>query len=164
MAKQVYRARPGARLHDSDAAVIGRTLDAIGFDGKPATFVSAARPKTSPLHRYFEWNNDVAAELHRLEQARLYLRSIEIVITSSEGETRTRAWHQIVIEHEDGGDRRYAASVEIAQDEDLQAQVIAKALRELRGWQRRYSEYRHVFGDIFAAIESARHSRCKVPA
>lgn len=164
MAKQAYKSRKGARFNDEDAEVIGAELDRIRFDGRAESFVSAARPVSSPLHDYFEWDNDTAAELHRVEQARYYLRHIEIVIVSGKEELQTRAWHQVVIERDEISERRYVPSVEIAANEELEQQVIAKALREMEGWRRRYAEYKHVFGDIFAAIERTRRSRRRIPA
>lgn len=48
--------------------------------------VDAARPKRSPLHGAFEWDNTVAAESWRLEQARSMIKSIEIVTIDDQGE------------------------------------------------------------------------------
>ena len=161
---QIYKARRGARFRDSDAALIGRELDKIGFDGQPSTFVAAARPPSSPLHDYFIWDNDQAAELHRLSQARYLLRFIDIVIVTENGEEQTRGYHQVVIQQDDGSARRYIRSVEIAGNADLESQVIAKALQELRGWRERYAEYQHIFGDIFAVIDRGRRPRRKKKA
>lgn len=44
--------------------------------------VEEARPKQSPLHPYFEWDDRRAAEQHRLEQARLMIRRVKFVVQS----------------------------------------------------------------------------------
>jgi len=54
------------------------------------TVVAEARPKNSPLHRYFDWDNKVAGERWRLEQARQLIRRAVIVI--GEPETKCRAF------------------------------------------------------------------------
>ncbi len=48
--------------------------------------VDAARPKTSPLHEAFEWDDSAAAESWRLDQARSMIKSIEIVVIEEEGD------------------------------------------------------------------------------
>lgn len=47
---------------------------------KPSMLVEAAKPKTSPAHEGFEWNNSKAGHEFRLIQARTWIRKIEIVI------------------------------------------------------------------------------------
>ena len=46
----------------------------------PEDVVKAARPASSPIHAYFEWNNTKAARAYRLEQAAYLLRSINAVV------------------------------------------------------------------------------------
>jgi len=46
--------------------------------------VDAARNPASPLHACFEWDDDVAAEGYRLEQARRLIRGVKVVVTESE--------------------------------------------------------------------------------
>ena len=52
----------------------------------PRSVLDAARPKDSPLHHYFEWNDGRAAAAYRMEQARYIIRHVRIIITT---ETRT---------------------------------------------------------------------------
>lgn len=42
--------------------------------------VDAARPETSPAHAAFEWDDAVAAEEHRLHQARRWIRIVKIEV------------------------------------------------------------------------------------
>jgi hypothetical protein len=51
---------------------------------RPPDVVKAARPKGSPLHGYFEWNDGRAAELFRLEQAKQIIRKVTLVIETTE--------------------------------------------------------------------------------
>ena len=58
-----------AALKDSDGRVT------------PEAVLKAAESESSPLHAYFEWDNDVAAHEHRLNQARDLIRQVRFTIT-----------------------------------------------------------------------------------
>jgi hypothetical protein len=70
--KKIYKVRAGTTFNDKDARIIGAFLD-TKFPGgmySPKEVVEAAKPKNSPIHRYFEWDKDKAAYLYNLQQAR----------------------------------------------------------------------------------------------
>lgn len=46
--------------------------------------VSAARDPASPLHRHFDWDNDVAADSWRIEQARRLIRGVKVIVEHDE--------------------------------------------------------------------------------
>ena len=48
----------------------------------PSKVVHDAKAKTSPLHDQFTWDDDKAAELHRLWQARNLIKTVKIKITT----------------------------------------------------------------------------------
>jgi len=52
------------------------------------TVVAEARSKKSPLHQYFDWDNKVAGEKWRLEQARSLIRRAIIVVGEPEKKVR----------------------------------------------------------------------------
>jgi hypothetical protein len=54
-------------------------------DGRitPELVVDAARDPDSPLHEFFTWDNDEAAEKHRLNEARSLIRSIRVDVKIS---------------------------------------------------------------------------------
>ena len=78
--KTTYAWTPRAHV-GVPADVAGRELSRMAKGGEitARAVLDAARPEESPLHPAFEWDDAVAAELHREEQARLMLRSIRIV-------------------------------------------------------------------------------------
>lgn len=158
-----YRAAKGARFADTDAEIIGRELERMGTACTAEQIVGEAKRRASPLHPYFDWNDTEAAHKYRMEQARYYVRHIEVVIITQEGETTTRGWHHVAIEHEaaDEDGTAYVAAMTIRKDRYLGEQVIAHALRELEGWRRRYAEYGEVFGEVFAAIPKVKKRLAK---
>lgn len=135
-----YVANPGSRYSDRDAEVIGSFLEEQ-FGEEPCTpayVVQAARSSRSPIHRFFEWDDGVAAERYRETQARQMLRSIEVV--PADGGSPTRAFHNITVTA--GEPTSYVPAVVVWERPDLSEQVVAKALHELRVWQQRYKDYK----------------------
>ena len=51
--------------------------------------LEVARSPDSPLHPYFEWDDSIAAEQWRLEQARELIRRVKIVVEIDEVEFKT---------------------------------------------------------------------------
>lgn len=50
----------------------------------PDLVLEDARNKNSPLHDIFEWNNAIAAQKYRLDQARELIRSVKVEVVTSE--------------------------------------------------------------------------------
>ena len=65
------------------AQVIGEELSRLeeqnGGRIDPPSVVKAAKPKKSPLHPCFEWDNNAAAKAYRENQARELMRKIVVV-------------------------------------------------------------------------------------
>lgn len=151
-----YKASKGATFNDEDAEKLGSVLEKIGFSAKPKEVVDSARPKASPIHHLFEWDDSQAAERYRLFQARNHVNHLQIIIKTDGGEVKTRAFHSVVITKNDGShERAYCQMDNVAENADLRAQVISKALAELNGWRARYGQYKKIFGGVFDAIEKA---------
>lgn len=55
-------------IYDDDGAVVASVL------------VDKARPEDSPAHPAFEWDNSVAGEEYRLEQARRFIRRVTVCV------------------------------------------------------------------------------------
>jgi hypothetical protein len=66
--------------HKADPQRIGEALQRIAENGilTPRAVVDAARKSTHPLHPHFDWDDKHAAELHRLNQARMIIAMIRI--------------------------------------------------------------------------------------
>ena len=79
-----YKATEGAPFSQKKAQKYGEELNAIAEKNegkiKPQDVIERAKVKSSALHDYFDWNNDTAAEKHRLWQARNLINHITVVI------------------------------------------------------------------------------------
>ena len=86
---------------DADKAVqeLQRITDVYG-KLTPEVIVSEAKSKTSPLHSFFQWDNKLAAEQWRMQQARIMINNIEVTYIS-DGEPKVIPVYEIV-NKEDG--------------------------------------------------------------
>lgn len=61
----------------------------------PENVLNASRSKKAVFHKLFEWDDTVAAEHHRLQQARTILNNIEVKIISN-GQPKQIAVYEVV--------------------------------------------------------------------
>lgn len=108
-------------------------------DGRltPDNVVDAAQDEASPLHQCFEWDNDAAAHMFRVEQARHLIRSVRVDVTTSHHTVRVPAFvHDPECER---GEQGYVSIRQLSSDEDKSREVViaefsraASALRRAR--------------------------------
>lgn len=135
-------------LTEKDANVIGQFIEKK-FNGNgvtPSELLEAARSKSSPIHKYFLWDDTEAAEKYRLSQARHLIISIYV---ESDDKPVTREYLRVNI----GTGMTYLDRDRVSEDESLVDQVIADAHQQLLRWKDRYSGYCDFFGKVFQEIE-----------
>ena len=148
MTKYAFNGAVAGRLKRAGPQRIGEALEEIrvanGGELHPGPVVESARNEASVLHRYFEWSDPKAAELHRLDQARALIRSIRVV----DDERTAPAFVSI------RGDRgvAYHAIADVITNVDLRDRMLQQAQRDLDAWTARYRELR----EIVELIEPAR--------
>lgn len=140
-----FKAAIGTGFNDKDAQIIGKFIEKNFPDGvKPKELVDAARPTTSPIHEYFEWDDAKAGESYRLQQAR---QVISCLVVEYE-ERPVRAYFNVRLR--DVG-RTYLAVERVGADEELWDQVINDALKEVKIWESKYKTYKQL-KPIFSSI------------
>ena len=153
MLKKHYKARPGGRLNDAEAEIVGKELERLEkTDGKiiPERVVELAKSRRSPLHNYFTWDDEEAANRHRLEEARALIRSIVVEYEiEREQKTMVRAFYNVTDEKKGRG---YVNLKDINDNKGYRQQILDQALKELRSWADRYRMYEE-FSDIIKAID-----------
>lgn len=151
-----YRAVSGSGLRDGDAEIIGPEIESLGHNATSHAIVQKARPKRSPLHPYFEWDDSVAAESYRRFQAEHLARSITIITTVQSGEeVEVRAFHAVHIKRTNGGPpnlKSYVSFANVAEDPALAEQVLEGAQRELRAWANKYRLYSDALGGVVREV------------
>ena len=113
--------------------------------------VEAAQDEANPLHTAFEWDNAVAADAYRLDQARYLIRSIEVVVQETAEAKPVRAFVSVVRDE----DRSYTSVAHALSDPELRRQVLMGALSELEAWRKRHAELVEL-AEVFASIDQAR--------
>lgn len=165
-----YEPVEGSHISKKDAVLYGAELTRLAEAGlgKPEDWPVAARSADSPLHRYFTWDNEVAGDKWRVQEARQLKSSIILLTQKPNGGEITRGPILFSIQSrssEDGPERSYQTYRMVAQDEDKVRQVIQEARKSLDSWAARYESYRKLFPEfgqkyvpVFDAIEQIQHS------
>lgn len=172
----VYKARPGSRLRDKDAPIVGEWLEEIGPKDAQQIVDAAAEPGAPPVvHDYFTWDDAQAGVFWRRSQARTLVRSItvEIAEVAPDGEAggavsgpfTVPAFHAVrdfsedAASHEDRLSHVYVSYKEVRKEERYKEQVIEDARRELISRRRKYAASLDLFAeeapelsDVFDAI------------
>ena len=137
--------------------VVGFIRNLADDDGliKPERVVEAARPKTSPIHDQFEWNNTEAAEKYRLLQASELIRvSVEIIDCGGNRDpVVVRAFTSLTTERGESGG--YRATVQVLSNKQMREQMLADAIAELQAFERRYAILKEL-AEVFAASRKLR--------
>lgn len=144
---------------DADAQKIGEALSAIaersGGHLLPNAVVQTARDKRSVLHPHFEWQDNLAAEKYRLDQARAIIQSIRITDPRAE-EGTIRAFISI---REGASGTSYRSLDSVMSSADLQARVLAAAERDLLAFETRYRDLSEICDLIRTAREKVSERR-----
>jgi len=118
----------------------------------PPHIVQAASNPKHPLHADFEWDDTQAAHEYRLDQARRMIRVV-VIFADTEEEEPTRAYVSLMGDRTDGGG--YRALVDVMSDAGMRGQLLAEALKEMRGFQRKYRRLTEL-ADVFKAMRKAK--------
>lgn len=150
----------GGPFTDEDAQVIGPVFLQLERDNDEVTketVLSEARRRSSPLHRYFEWDDTTAAEKYRLEQASLILRSITVAVVSGGEIVQTRLMVNV---HGDNGARVYKSVNAVMANDGECAQLIEEAREDFLKLRAKYDQYRKIFkqfreqyAELFSALD-----------
>lgn len=134
------------RLEGIFKADASKCLDEIGRDTQitPEEVLEKARDKHSELHKCFEWDDSVAAEKYRLQQARQLIQFF--VITPKSEDKPPIRYFQITSKP-----REYMPTTHFLTQPDEHQKLLQRAYAELRSLQDRYkslSELENIFEEI----------------
>ena len=145
-----------------DANMVGREFEAIERENGSITkqaIVDRARPETSPMHIMFEWNDEIAGELYRLEQAYGYIRRLEVTVVPV-GQTNGKSvkMRGYVNVAPVCNSAKELPGVFINADSAISnpetyAIVLARAKRELKTFQNKYVSFAEL-KPVFDAIDT----------
>lgn len=100
-----------------------------------ADVVDESRPESAVLHPCFEWNDPVAAELWREQQARGIINCIVTAAETKKGETvEVRAFHHVA--------NTYRPLDVVLKSADMETEMKESALREFLAFKRKLDVYK----------------------
>lgn len=150
MNETVFKFKPGSKLK-GDPQRVGEELERIRCSTGGLTaraVVDAARPKRHYLHQYFTWDDALAAEKYREDEARHLLRSVVVQFTGEEKPSApVRAFVAIGQD-----DERYMPMAVVLSQDDLRAKLLAKATEELSWFRQKYRDLTEL-AKVFDAID-----------
>lgn len=156
----VYKTRYGY-YKDKDANIIGPRLQQLinkkkkkGGKLVPQDVVDDAENEASPLHKYFQWDDDKAANSYRKVQARNLIRCITIVKEELDN-TPIPAFVHVSDGSGKNSDEGYLEIDVVISEGRYRRQKVNQAIDELFSWKEKYEMYSELEG-LFKAISKMR--------
>ena len=129
-----YSWRVGGWNYKQDPNEVGKELEKLGENLTAEGVVNLARNEDSILHEMFEWDDSVAAEKYRNQQARQIITSIQVnVIADEERPKQVRAFVTTK------KDTFYEPIEKVVKDTDKYALLLERAYKELNAIKLKYS-------------------------
>ena len=124
------------------------------YDGKlPASaVVDFARDPSTALHARFDWDDSVAAEKWRLEQARTIIARVKITFDHRPN-VQVRAWVSLPQDRVTD-EPSYRATVNVMSDSDLRQQLLSSVKDELVRLRRKHADLSEL-ASVWVAIDGA---------
>ena len=137
------------------AQVVGETLEELAQTGEltSARFLDVSRPEDAPTHNLFEWNDSVAAERYRLQQATVAINSVEVqIVNESTATAISQAAFVNVISKAPARTGEFAPIDVALSDANMRNALLQNALKELQSFRRKYSQLSELTA-VFAEIK-----------
>ena len=133
----VYEWKPGSR-YKTDANTAGAVCEQLEAAGNLSakSLLDVSRPADAPLHSEFEWDDSIAAEKFREDQARCMIRHL-VVRLDSQPQELVRSFFKIEAREE--APESYTRIETVLKKPDMRAELLKQALAELETFQRKYS-------------------------
>lgn len=124
---------------------------------RPQAVVDEARAEESPLHGAFEWDDGVAAEKYRLDQAQRLIRSFRVEIETEQGAVEVSCFVNVSKDRTEGSALNpYRMMEDLRESPDLMTIAANDALEQLEALRNRFS-YIKTLSDVWATIDQ--HSK-----
>ena len=118
-----------------------------------ARFLDVSRPEDAPTHNLFEWNDSVAAERYRLQQATVAINSVEVqIVNESTATAISQAAFVNVISKAPARTGEFAPIDVALSDANMRNALLQNALKELQSFRRKYSQLSELTA-VFAEIK-----------
>ena len=131
----------------ADAETVYKEITALGDSFSPEQIVEAAKEESTELHKCFTWDDTVAAESWRRHQARMLVAQLVVKTETTDKEpVAVRVIASTATRNE------YKPVVKLIEAEQGYADLLARAINELKAFQQKYKAITEL-REIFAAID-----------
>lgn len=144
-------------MKSKDYAEELRRLQSVNGELTPDLVLREAKKKGSVLHDHFEWNDNKAAGMYRLEQARELIRSVRVLVETTERPITVPEY--VRDPRKAGTEQGYRNVANLRTEDDAKREVIvgefvraAAALRRARDLAA-YFEIKEPVEDTVMAVE-----------
>ena len=122
-------------VYKADASKVANEIISIGDEAKPEQIVEKARDPESELHKCFIWDDKIAAEKWRLEEARHIVRLLVIDKQDDEPDAEpVRVFFKVNNDPDTG----YKQTSLIFRNENEYKALLRQAKAELEAFRRKY--------------------------
>ena len=118
-------------LYKADAEKVSKEIESIK-EATPATILEYARNENSELHKRIEWDDTVAAEKYRLQQARQIVCNLVYKEEKKEESTNLRVFYNAP------SSKTYEPTRILVRNEDSYKELLEQAKSELRAFKNKY--------------------------
>lgn len=122
---------------DDAAAELNRIREKYG-SLKPELVVDESKDEQAVLHKCFQWDDTIAAQMWRKEQAGSLIRNITCVVVSQNVETEIRAFVNVTMGT--APNRTYTPITEAILDMTAYKDLLAQAKSEMESFVKKYSQ------------------------
>lgn len=137
------------------AEVVGKVLRRLEKASSGITteaILAEARVADSPIHRWFEWDDTIAAEEYRKNQARVMVQQI-IIVYESESDTAPVECRAFLNVTEDNR-QQYMSTAKVLSDDELKRQVIDAVLVQIDHCKKKLQSFDE-FAKVLEALANA---------
>ena len=133
---------------------MGETLEKISQKETVTaeSFLKESRPKESPTHSLFEWDDKIAAEKYRLRQATTIINQIqvEVIVKENKNASVNAPAFVNVMPKATGTKGMFVSFTDAMNNEEMRKTVLKNAISELIAFKNKYNNYQELAGVIDA--------------
>lgn len=133
---------------------IEKQREAHGGDLSRRQLHYSAKPTNSPIHQYFEWNDRIAAEIHRDEQAAELMRSVTVIYTGVDGQQRSVRAFSSIRDPKRPSRHVYVRTSDALDQPETRDYILQQILNELHQWRNRWGDITE-FAEALNLIDKA---------
>ena len=136
-------------IFHTDPQIVGEICEELSSTGNlnAEALVEKARPKTSIIHKEFEWDDSIAAEKYRKHQATAMIGNIELVYEEA---APTRAF--VTLQTQVATPAEYEPIAEIMSVDEKKRKLLLIAKTELESFKKKYDGLKQL-ANVFKAID-----------